>query len=210
MQVVGADVSRGGWVAIVLEHGRFAGSALEPDVAGLLQRFPDAAVVGVDMPIGLPDNDVRAADRSARAFVGPRRSSVFATPPRRALEAATYAEARALWPPLSAQAFALRAKILEVEEALEDRIIEVHPEVSFAELAGAHLTFSKRTWSGQHERRRLLRDAGIALPDELDAGAAGVDDVLDAAVVAWTANRYARGEALPLPEGANGRGVIWR
>jgi hypothetical protein len=36
-------------------------------------------------------------------------------------------------------------------------------------------------------------------------------DLLDATVVAWTAARYARGEALALPEGASERiGAIWR
>ena len=36
-------------------------------------------------------------------------------------------------------------------------------------------------------------------------------DALDAIVVAWSAGRYARGEALPLPVGAAERvGAIWR
>jgi predicted RNase H-like nuclease len=49
-------------------------------------------------------------------------------------------------------------------------------------------------------RRRLLEQAGIVLPEDL--GAASVvppDDVLDAAVAAWSALRIARGEALTLP-----------
>jgi predicted RNase H-like nuclease len=46
-----------------------------------------------------------------------------------------------------------------------------------------------------------LRAAGIELPDDLgEAGAAGVDDVLDAAAVAWSAHRIARGMARSLPE----------
>jgi Protein of unknown function (DUF429) len=36
-------------------------------------------------------------------------------------------------------------------------------------------------------------------------------DLLDATVVAWTARRYALGEALPLPTGHGERiGAIWR
>jgi predicted RNase H-like nuclease len=49
------------------------------------------------------------------------------------------------------------------------------------------------------ERRRLLAEAGIELPDELSAGQAAADDVLDAAIAAWSAARRARGEAVPLP-----------
>jgi predicted RNase H-like nuclease len=116
-----------------------------------------------------------------------------------ALGASTYAEARELLPSLSAQSFALRKKILEVEASLEERVFEVHPEVSFAALAGRHLQHSKRSWNGHMDRRRLLSAAGIALPDELRAGRAAVDDVLDAAIAAWSAGRKARGEATTLP-----------
>jgi predicted RNase H-like nuclease len=63
------------------------------------------------------------------------------------------------------------------------------------------------------ERRRLLATAGIELPDELSAGQAAADDVLDAAIAAWSATRKARGEAVPLPPDPpmeNGRPVaIW-
>jgi hypothetical protein len=72
----------------------------------------------------------------------------------------------------------------------------VHPEVSFAILAGRPLPESKRTWAGAIRRRRLLTEAGIVLDDDLGpAGtAAAVDDFLDDAA-AWTARRVARNEA---------------
>jgi predicted RNase H-like nuclease len=76
---------------------------------------------------------------------------------------------------------------------------EVHPEVSFAVLAGGPIAFAKRTWNGQHQRLRLLADVGIQIPYRLDAGLVGADDVLDAAVVAWTATRIARGEHVTFP-----------
>jgi predicted RNase H-like nuclease len=78
-------------------------------------------------------------------------------------------------------------------------VIEVHPEVSFAALAGRPLQNSKRSWNGQMERRRLLASAGIELPDELTAGDAAADDVLDAAIAAWSAARKDRGEAATVP-----------
>jgi predicted RNase H-like nuclease len=49
------------------------------------------------------------------------------------------------------------------------------------------------------ERRRLLASAGIALPGELTAGHAEADDVLNAAIAAWSGARKERGEAATLP-----------
>ena len=137
------------------------------------------------------------------------------TPPRAALLAADVAAARRIHPSLTSQAWALRAKIFEVEALLEKRVFEVHPEVSFAALAGRYLTHSKRSWNGQMERRRLLADAGLRFPDVLtgSAGDVPVADVLDAAVAAWSAGRIADGAAACLPgepPAANGRpAAIW-
>ena len=174
----------------------------------------DVDVIAVDVPIGIPATE-RAADVEARKVVGRRASSVFTTPPRAALEAATFADAvvaaRAVTGKgISQQAYALRRRILEVDAFAEgdDRIVEVHPEVSFAELAAAALPYSKRTSEGLAERRRLLAHAGIDVPE-----APGVPeaDLLDAAVAAWTARRYRRGGAKSLPEEHEGRiGAIWR
>jgi predicted RNase H-like nuclease len=77
----------------------------------------------------------------------------------------------------------------------------VHPELSFQALAGGTpLSHAKKTWRGQHLRRALLADAGIALPDELgEADRIAADDVLDAAAAAWSARRIALGTAERLP-----------
>ena len=200
MLTLGVDAARGGWIAVALEEGRFVDAALARRFPGVLERFPDAAVVGVDIPIGLPEPGTRRrADIEARRVVGPRRSSVFFTPSQAALEALTYGEARTIAPSTSAQGWALRTAILDVARIEDPRLHEVHPEVSFAALAGATLAFGKRTWNGQRERVRLLAGAGIDLPDRLDAGLVAADDVLDAAVAAWTATRIAVGEHVTLP-----------
>jgi predicted RNase H-like nuclease len=207
---LGVDVARGGWIAVALEDGRFADAALERRFPALLERFPDALVIGVDVPIGLPETgERRRADTAAREVVGARRSSVFFTPARAALEATTYRDARTIAPSTSAQAWALRTAILDVDRVRDPRVREVHPEVSFAVLAGGPLAFSKRTWNGHRERFRLLRGAGIRIPEHLDAGLAAADDVLDAAVTAWTATRIARGEHITVPaDSAPGEPVI--
>ena len=203
MLTLGVDAARGGWIAVALEEGRFVDAALERQFAAFLERYPDALVVGVDVPIGLPRvGERRRADLAARRMVGARRSSVFFTPPRPALDAPTYRGARAIAPSTSAQGWALRSAILDVDGVHDARVREVHPEVSFAVLAGRPLAFAKRTWNGHRERLSLLATAGIHIPELLDAGLVAADDVLDAAVVAWTATRIARGEHLTLPADA--------
>jgi len=210
--VVGLDACRGRWLAVVLENGRFVDARIG-SAAALVAAWPDAAAIGVDIPIGLPDAPMRDADRAARGFVGQRWPSVFPTYPRLVLEAPTYEEAKALcisrgWPKPSIQSYGMRHRILEIAALAQadERVIEVHPEASFRELVGRDLP-SKRTASGAAERRMGLAQAGIRLP-ELSYPE---DDILDAAVVAWTARRYALGHAVPLPESHRSRiGPIWR
>jgi predicted RNase H-like nuclease len=223
-EAVGVDGCAGGWIAIVLRGGAFAGAAFSPGFSDLLAAVPTDTVVAVDIPIGLPQSGWRKADAEARRFLPGRASSVFAAPPRPVVQAATYEEAnrrcRSLTGQgLSRQAFALAQKILDVDQSRAGagaRLYEVHPEVSFRALAGMSLRAGKRTWAGYAERRVLLERAGIVVPVDLGPAGrmAGVDDVLDAAVAAWSAHRIARGEARCLPDpperDAEGRSVaIW-
>jgi len=166
-------------------------------------------VIGVDMFIGLPDRSGREADALARVVAGPRRSSVFTAPIRPALEASTYAEALAISRKvtgrgLSAQAFGLRQKALEVDRFMHDvqiRVVEVHPEVSFAEMNGAPLPSSKKKRPGMEHRRRLLASNGLEFPQDLGelGHRANADDILDAAAIAWTAMRVYKNVARSLP-----------
>jgi predicted RNase H-like nuclease len=213
MRVVGIDACRGKWLALAFDAGRFEAARLAPSAATLAAAWPDARAVGVDIPIGLPEAPWRDADRAAREFVGDRRSSVFATFPAAVLEAPTYDAAKAFcvargWPRPSLQSYGMRHRILEVAllAPADERVFEVHPEVSFRELAGRPLA-PKRTATGALERRAALAGAGFDVPDLPYP----LEDVLDAAVAAWSAERYARGEALPLPAGHRARiGAIWR
>jgi predicted RNase H-like nuclease len=188
---------------------------LDTEIEGLVHQATQSgplSVVGIDMPIGLADSGLRRADLLARAAVGPRWQSVFMTPVRSALETDDYALAlaenrRCGGGGISRQAFGLRAKIGQVDRWLRTpspdlRVVEVHPELSFAALAGAPLPERKSTWAGVTRRRDLLADHGIVLPDDLGepGRAAGPDDVLDAAAVAWTALRVADGRARCLPD----------
>jgi predicted RNase H-like nuclease len=205
VRCLGVDGWKKGWVAVVLDDGRFAGAHTAPDLATILEREPDAARCGVDMPIGLVAEGERHADNEARAFLGAKRSSIFPVPPRPVVEAPDWPTAlelaRDLWGKgISKQVFHLFGKILEVDALADDeRIVEVHPEVAFALMTGAPLA-SKKTWGGQQARARALADAGIVVPEDLgEASVVPPDDVLDAAVTAWSACRVATGQARRFP-----------
>jgi predicted RNase H-like nuclease len=203
----------GGWAVVRLQENRIVDAFRCEHFAEAL--LMDVEVVAVDIPIGMPESAPRPTDIAARRFVGARRSSVFPTPARVVLEAPTYADARRVAVELtgksvSAHPYALRHRILEVDEHArrDERVIEVHPEVSFSELARRPL-LSKHSTDGLAERRALLEEAGIEVPASVPRIAE--PDLLDATVVAWSARRYAAGEALPLPEGHAERiGAIWR
>ena len=114
---------------------------------------------------------------------------------------------------LSKQAFHLLPKVEEVDRLVdahrEVRIVEVHPEVSFAALAARPMAHPKRTPAGRAERVAALRTACPALVEALPTRLAGAapDDVLDAVVVAWSARRYATGSHEHLGGERDGRGL---
>jgi predicted RNase H-like nuclease len=211
MRVVGIDASRGAWLAVVLDDGRFAGRTLAQTIIEILASYAEARAVAIDIPLGIIETYGRDADCEARKFIGRRHPAVFPTPPRPVLEAPDYDAARAIsvergWPKPPIMAYGMRHRIIEADRAaaLDDRLFEVHPEVSFRELVGRPLD-SKHTLNGLAQRSDALASAGIQLEGPVN------DDLLDAAVAAWSADRYARGKALPLPEGHTARlGAIWR
>src|SRR5262245_9475785 len=86
-RVLGVDACKTGWVGIVLD--RATTTAMYARTIAELVSTAEAtgalAVVGIDIPIGLPDAGRRRADVEARKLVGPRWASVFIAPARRAL-----------------------------------------------------------------------------------------------------------------------------
>jgi len=221
MDVLGVDAcGKQGWVGIRLTDGAYAGSLVDGRLDALIERAAGVHVITVDMPLGLVESGWRAADLAAKTLLGIRRSSVFLIAPRAAWQEREYTAAadrcqELTGNRLSQQAWALAPKLLEAGACrlTDDRVHEVHPEVSFCALAdGAPLMYAKKTWRGQHLRRSLLAEAGIVLPDELgEADRVPADDVLDAAVAAWSAHRIAQGAAGRIPEvpelDAEGRAV---
>ena len=206
--MLGVDACRKGWVGITDdERGYFGSNIAEVVEAG--SQDGAIGVVAIDIPIGLPVSGAREADALARKVVGKRASSVFPTPVRAALTAASHSEATSIsiqstGKGMSQQAFALGRKILEVDRwalAASHRVIEVHPEVCFATMNAGPLKHSKSSWAGSEERRFLLKQEGLRVPSDIGLAGemAGTDDVLDAAAAAWTARRYAQGRSKTYP-----------
>ena len=219
MIVAGADVWKGKWVVVILDDGHFLRGFVAATFAEVIENLNDVSIIGVDIPIGLPTGaDRRRSDIEARAFVGSRRSSVFFTPPAELLDCASASEANELArklniPGISAQTFGLKKQILAVQPFAEqdDRIYEVHPEVSFREAHGKEILWSKSSWNGQMLRRSILLERGIALPPVLAAlGYADPSDVLDASIVAWSASRISTNAAEQFPSEGLRVSTIWR
>ena len=210
--VLGVDGCRAGWVGAVLEPGaprpRIAVAAGIAELVETVRSSLGVQVVGIDIPIGIPDATVRQADRLARKALTGKASSVFTTLTRAAYAAPDRAAADIVnrarsGQGVGAQAFALRDKIVEVDAWVRSHptvtVIEAHPELSFATMSGAPIGPTKKSDAGRTARLEALRRVGIGTPSILSGTGYGADDVLDACAVAWTAARHANRLATSLP-----------
>lgn len=237
-RVVGVDATlvrgRPAWIAVELDDGGLSGIRLHGSWREVLDRARDAEAVGVDLPVGHDDPDGEArggrrrADVEARRRLGPRGDAVDLVPPLVLLEEDSLEKARDRadregWDPLPQRIWDLRDPIGEVNRTArdDDRVFEVHPEVSFQAMrdpaGGDHLDHPPGSRKGRHERLELLHEAGLRPGRSLGGvGRADPMDVLDASAAAWSADRIARlDRADTLPEDppadpATGRPVaIW-
>ena len=142
----------------------------------------------------------------------PRGTSVFAAPCRESLSAKNHSDAsatnlRITGRGLSRQAWGIAPKIKQVDDAIRPEcqqwVVEVHPEVCFWALAGGRpMTHRKKISDGVNERLALLRNVFPEIDQHLLHRRLGVakDDLLDAAVAAWTALRLSYGQARRVSE----------
>lgn len=235
-QVAGIDGCRKGWV--VVRRSIEGGVPQVEVVESFEQVVCDAQleVIAIDVPIGLLDGarpGGRECDVAARRMLRPYRgSSVFSAPVRAVLDAPVFAEAaarsRASSPhqlAISQQCFAIVPKIAEVDglvtPAVQGRVVEVHPECSFAAMNGGEaLVEKKKSRAGRTARLALLSEHWAPSVDlfEVVERSRGKDvardDVIDAMVACWSAERVRAGVARRLPEAVvvDGRGLrmeIW-
>ncbi len=218
--VAGIDGCPGGWAVVrqtgsILPGSILPGSILVIEKATSLESvFADVRrgsldAVAIDMPIGLLTDRSRSSDTAARKVLGPRRSSVFATPVRSTLEAVDYLDAcarsrAASGKALSKQAFHLLPKIAEVDDLIEPsdqtRVVESHPECAFTRLAGEPLPHPKATGEGRVLRRQLLDDAfgEESVAELIAARVVPVTDLLDALVLVLSARHLLAGSEIRL------------
>lgn len=221
--VAGVDGCSGGWLVVLRD--RLAGtyvSRVVPHFQAVLTLPEGPEVIAVDVPIGLLTVAAaggRACESQARQLLGKRASSVFSAPTRPALAAfraghsyqvvsAANRGAVSTAPGISIQTFCILPKIDEADLALvateQARVREVHPELSFAEAnGGVPMSYSKKRSAGRVERATLLQSVGFASPLQM-LGArlpkgTKPDDLLDACVACWTAERVAAGTAIVIP-----------
>ncbi len=208
--VLGADGCPFGWVGIEVEIGTGRTSIRYfEDFASLLSQSSSVNRIGVDIPIGLLEKKARACDQAARRLLGrPRASSVFPAPARAVLSAQTYSEACRLslqvnGKKITKQTWNILKKVREADSVItpqnQDRIFEVHPEISFWAINRQQpMKHKKSSSAGRAERLQLLR---LHYPDidgllaQLDRKKATPHDLLDAAAAAWTAERISTGSA---------------
>ena len=212
--ITGADGCKGGWLCVFATTDDWQVSGfIATDFSELLRRLPALSILAIDIPIGLPLLGSRRCDLEARRRLGPRASSVFPAPLRPVLDASDYDDACRIREAvegkrMSRQAFGILRKTREVDAVLvrgdiSCEVRECHPEVSFAEWAGAPLQFPKKPPAGRAERTALIDNfwpgqrtvVGSLLPR---AGFAS-DDLHDAFAALWTARRILAGDALILP-----------
>jgi predicted RNase H-like nuclease len=211
--VLGVDACSAGWVGVLLGPDGRPTVHVAASISGLVRLVRETAapvVVAIDIPIGLPDRGGRRADAGARRELTGKASSVFSTLTRAAYRAATYEQAQAAnlaatdgESSASAQAYALGAKILEVDEWVRSgpgtEVIEVHPELSFSRMTGSPLAARKKDSAGAAARREALLAHGLRAPAWFRGAGFAEDDLLDACAAVWSAARHDRGETESFP-----------
>lgn len=223
--LAGVDACPKGWIAVFV---RPTGIGTQSRVFSSLREILDAPerpkIVAIDIPIGLPERSKvggRATEPIVRRLVGPRASSVFRVPSRRAVYASrskTIGFAKACQiarnssedgKAFSIQGFHICPKIVEVDEllrqhkGLQRRVRETHPELAFLLLnSNRSLAYSKKSILGARLRQRILMDQGFssdAVRGKPPRGASR-DDLLDAIAAAAIARRIFFGLAKQHPE----------
>jgi len=215
MDFLGVDGCRGGWLAVRLSLFSDWEVNLFRSFSHLWDRHAAAALILVDIPIGLKqgsrasgsvERQERRCDKEARKLLGLRRSSVFRVPCRPAIYAASYDEGIAKNEELTGTrifraTWNIASKIREVDELLlkypemRKSVRESHPELCFWSLNGCRPLQYPKSWEkGIWERLELLQSIYPAAETLLSQTLASYprkevrkDDILDALAAALTA-----------------------
>ncbi|NDV18173.1 DUF429 domain-containing protein [Pseudodesulfovibrio sp. JC047] len=216
MKHVGIDGCKKGWFAVWTTNTHWF-FELYPTFEAVWQAHSNAALLLVDMPVGLPETGTRQADTLTRHQLGPRKSSLFNTPVRSAVyarskQAAKVQNRQLSGKSLSEQSLSIIPKIRELDQVMQSfpdarsKCFEAHPERCFASLGGEPQPFSKKDIVGIMDRVALLethipglREFIAAVRTTHPMSHVAGDDILDACVLAVTAQRGKAG-LRPIPD----------
>jgi predicted RNase H-like nuclease len=206
---VGVDGCRSGWFAVELIEPDVWRTAVYRDVEALWNNNTDAALILIDMPIGVLDTGTdRPCDYIVRRLLGKRKSSVFPMPCRAALYAAAYDGASQVnfektGKKLSAEMWNIMPKTRDLNDFLarnrnaSEHVRETHPELCLAGLNGGNpMAFAKK------KERELAFAERLAVLASYYPGSGALiekagyprkdvarDDIVDALALAITASR---------------------
>ena len=210
---VGVDGCKDGWVVVSCKDSSFknAKAYFYKKLSQLSENFCNSSIIIVDIPIGLEaTSSNRACDVEARNFLGKRSSTIFSPPCLDAIFCESYNEAKATnitntGKSISKQSWFLSKKIIEAKKFSENQfnLKEGHPECSFADYLGKPLYDNKKSIRGFFKRAQILEQLGFKLPllAEMlpEKTAIGADDLLDAAILCWTASKFYNGKSKKFP-----------
>jgi len=206
MNFIGIDACSKGWFAVFIDCQDDWKIDIYRTISDFGKAFQKAAVIFIDIPIGLPDTGRRCCDLQTRQILKRRGSSVFAVPCREVLAAKTYRSAvrinqQVLGVGISIQTWNISLKINEVDRWLRHKkparqqMRESHPELCFWAMAGGRpMAYSKKSPQGFEERWAILKKiyprsekmVELAL-DRFKRKDLARDDILDATVLAVSA-----------------------
>ena len=206
MYFIGLDACKNGWFAVTLDHQGNWRIDIYKTIRDFGNAFQKAAVIFIDIPIGLPDTGPRCCDLQTRQILKRRGSSVFPVPCREALAAKTYPDAvrinqQVLGVGLSIQTWNISSKINEVDRWLRHKkpprqqMRESHPELCFWAMAGGRpMAYSKKRAQGFAERLVILNKICPHTETMVELALSRFkrkdlarDDILDAIVLAVSA-----------------------
>lgn len=212
---IGIDGCKDGWVVVYCSVFAFnkAKAAHYKKLSELNNDFTKSSIGIIDMPIRIESNNAnRSSDMAARKFLAHRSSTIFSPPCYDALYSQSYEEANAInkkhtGKGISKQSWFLSKKIIETRNFVEGKnglnLREGHPECSFAEYLGKPISENKKRMRGIFKRLEVLNNLKFKVSELAEMlpkdTAVGIDDLLDAAILCWTASRFVSGDIKTLP-----------
>ena len=212
---IGIDGCKDGWIVVSCPVFAFSEARARhyESLVELKNDFTKSSICIIDMPIGIEHNKPnRSCDTAARKFLANRSSTIFSPPCHDALFSQTYEEANAInkqktGKGISKQSWFLSKKIIETQNFMRYKkglnLKEGHPECSFAEYLGEPILDNKKGMRGIFKRLEILTNLNFQVTKLVEMlpkkAKIGIDDLLDAAILCWTASRFMSGDIKTLP-----------